>query len=272
MGAFKNKKDLRDFLDQKLATYNHASFIEMDPISIPHFYSKKQDIEISGLFAATFAWGNRVTIIRKSRELMKGMDDAPYDFIRHHDPSDLKRFLHFKHRTFNETDLLYFIRFLKNHYQHADTLESAFLKGPEKKGSASGTIHSFEDEPVGRALTIFNERFFSLENAPKRTYKHIASPVNNSTCKRLNMYLRWMVRKDATGVDFGIWKKISAADLICPVDLHVARVGREFGLIRRKQTDWDTAIELTKALRELDSMDPVKYDFALFGLGVAGEI
>ncbi|MEJ0082937.1 MAG: TIGR02757 family protein [Puia sp.] len=286
MNPFRTREELQDFLEQKVLEYNHPSFIAQDPVSVPHRFSIMQDIEIAGLFAAIFAWGNRTTIIRKSLELIKGMDDAPFDFVKNHTPSDLKRFLHFKHRTFNSTDLLYFIRFLKSHYRQNNSLESAFLPDEasdikikrihavmpnsekNKKEMPSDSDVNTENEIARKALSIFYKRFFSLKNAPGRTQKHIASPDRNSTCKRLNMYLRWMVRQDNNGVDFGIWKKISAADLICPVDLHVARVARGFGLITRKQTDWHTAMELTIALREMDKTDPVKYDFALFGLGV----
>ena len=260
MTAFPNKKELRDFLEKKVLEYNHPSFIATDPVSVPHRFSKKQDIEIAGLFASIFAWGNRTTIIQKSNELMRAMDDDPYNFIRNHRVTDLKRFLKFKHRTFNATDLLYFIQYLRSHYLLSDSLETAFLPPLENMNGGN--------EFIKNALSIFYTRFFSLENAPYRTQKHIATPEKNSACKRLNMYLRWMVRKDKRGVDFGIWRKISTADLICPVDLHVARVARGFGLINRKQTDWETAMELTLALREMDKRDPVKYDFALFGLGV----
>jgi uncharacterized protein (TIGR02757 family) len=286
MNTFRTRGELQDFLEKKVLEYNHPSFIARDPVSIPHRYKIKQDIEIAGLFASIFAWGNRTTIISKSLELMKGMDDAPFDFIKNHGTTDLKRFLQFKHRTFNSTDLLYFIRFLKSHYHQNNSLESAFLPGDmtgikinrfnttitnpakSKNETLSNAEIYADNEFTRKALSIFYRRFFSLKNAPERTRKHIASPDKNSTCKRLNMYLRWMVRQDNNGVDFGIWKKISAADLICPVDLHVARVARGFGLITRKQTDWQTAMELTIALREMDKTDPVKYDFALFGLGV----
>lgn len=286
MKTFRNRKELQDFLEKKVLEYNHSSFIAKDPVSVPHRFSNMQDIEIAGLFAAVFAWGNRTTIIRKSNELLKGMDDAPFDFIKNHGTTDLKRFLHFKHRTFNSADLFYFIRFLKSHYLQNNSLESAFLPGDitcikmnglnalsknsekNKQETLSSSDICGDNEFAKKALSIFYRRFFSLKNVPERTKKHIASPDRNSTCKRLNMYLRWMVRQDNNGVDFGIWKKISAADLICPVDLHVARVARGFGLITRKETDWQTAMELTIALREMDITDPVKYDFALFGLGV----
>jgi uncharacterized protein (TIGR02757 family) len=260
MAPFRNRKELQDFLEKKVLEFNQDSFIAADPVSVPHRFVNKQDIEIAGFFTAIFSWGNRTTIIRKSNELMFDMDNAPFDFIRNHRPSDLKRLLSFTHRTFNTTDLLYFIQFLQSHYQQSDTLETAFFPG--------GTNNTTADDIVKNALTAFHNRFFALEDAPARTRKHIASPENNSTCKRLNMYLRWMVRQDKKGVDFGIWKRIPAAELICPVDLHVARVARKFGMITRKQTDWQTAMDLTRTLRKMDKNDPVKFDFALFGLGV----
>jgi uncharacterized protein (TIGR02757 family) len=247
---------LKDFLDRKVEQYNQPSFIEHDPICIPHLFSKKQDIEIAGFFAAVFAWGNRTTIIKKSRELMKMMDDHPHDFIKGHSEKDLQKLLLFKHRTFNSTDLLYFILFLKEHYRKSGTLETAF-GGSDKKPAR-----------IEEALTGFHDYFFSLPDSPVRTRKHIATPKRHSTCKRLNMFLRWMVRNDKRGVDFGIWRKFQPADLICPIDVHVARVARRFSLIERKQVDWFTALELTAHLKKFDPVDPVKYDFALFGLGV----
>jgi uncharacterized protein (TIGR02757 family) len=248
---------LKDFLDKKVEEYNQPSFIKDDPICIPHSFTKKQDIEIAGLFAALFAWGNRTIIIKKSKELLQRMDDAPYDFVIHHNEQDLKKLLGFKHRTFNDTDLLYFIAFLNYHYNKYESLEAAFYKWMNKK-----------DENVENGLNGFQQYFFSLEDAPQRTKKHIASPAKNSSCKRLNMYLRWMVRRDNMGVDFGIWKKISPSQLVCPIDVHVARVATRFSLLTRKQVDWLAALELTSYLKELDSKDPAKYDFALFGLGV----
>ncbi len=248
--------DLKLFLDKKVEEYNQPSFISADPICIPHGFTKKQDIEIAGFFAALFAWGNRTTIINKSKELMRLMDNAPHWFVLHHTEKDLKSLLHFKHRTFNATDLLYFIHFLQYHYTDHASLEIAFI--PHIKNTVA-----IED-----ALNYFFGYFFSLKDAPQRTKKHIAAPFKGSTCKRLNMFLRWMVRSDNKGVDFGIWKKINPADLICPVDLHVARVARKLKLIERKQTDWLTAVELTQNLKKLDTKDPVKYDFALFSLGI----
>jgi uncharacterized protein (TIGR02757 family) len=247
------KNDLKEYLAQKVDLYNQPSFIKDDPISIPHLFTKKQDIEIAGFFAAMFAWGNRTTIISKSTELMQLMDNAPHDFCLNHSPKQLKNLINFKHRTFNTTDLLYFIEFFNFHYSKHKSLETAF------------TNH---ETTIEEMLTGFHHYFFSLEHVPVRTKKHIATPERKSSCKRLNMFLRWMVRNDNKGVDFGIWKTISPAQLICPVDLHVARVARRFNILKRKQTDWQAALELTGYLRTLDSKDPVKYDFALFGLGV----
>lgn len=247
-------------MDKKVDEYNHPSFIEHDPICIPHRFTKKQDIEIAGFFASIFAWGNRTTIINKATELMKLMDDAPHQFIISHSEKDLKRLLQFKHRTFNVTDLLYFILFLKFHYKQSSTLETAFSKWMNKK-----------DDNIENALIGFHHYFFSLPDAPVRTKKHIATPMRNSTCKRLNMYLRWMVRSDDRGVDFGAWNEIRPSQLICPIDVHVARVAKRLELIQRNTTDWLTALELTTRLKKFDKNDPAKYDFALFGLGVNGE-
>lgn len=252
----KDNNSLIDFLNAKVEEYNQPSFIKDDPILIPHLFTKKQDIEIAGFFASIFAWGGRITIINKSKELINLMNMAPYDFVINHKENDLKKLLHFKHRTFNATDLLYFIEFLKFHYTNYNSLETAFTKWI-KPG----------DENIEQGLIGFYNYFFSLEDVPGRTKKHIATPQKKSTCKRLNMFLRWMVRNDNKGVDFGIWDNIKPAQLICPVDLHVARVAKHFNLLNRKQTDWQTALELTEYLRTLDVNDPVKYDFALFGLG-----
>ena len=218
------KPELKTFLDKKASEYNRPSFILPDPISIPHRFSLQQDIEISGFFASIFAWGNRTIIIKKTSELMKLMDNAPYEFCLHHSEKELRSLLGFCHRTFNTTDLLYFIEFLKYHYSHYSSLEDAFAKWMNQ-----------DDENVEKALIGFHHYFFSLPDAPQRTRKHIASPEKNSTCKRLNMYLRWMVRKDDQGVDFGIWEKMKTSQLICPIDLHVSRVAARFGLITRKQ-------------------------------------
>jgi uncharacterized protein (TIGR02757 family) len=244
---------LKEFLDKKVREYNRPAFIEGDPISIPHLFTKKQDIEIGGLFAAVFAWGNRTTIIAKSTELLQRMDNSPYAFIKDHSAKDLQRLKKFKHRTFNEDDLYYFIEFFHQHYSKYNSLEAAFFPIP--------------DLDTEHGLTHFKKYFFSFEHL-KRTEKHISSPLQKSTCKRLNMFLRWMVRNDNDGVDFGLWKSISPSQLICPIDVHVARVAKKLGLLKRKQVDWLAAVELTTALRKLDKDDPVKYDFALFNLGI----
>lgn len=248
---------LATFLKEKVKEYNRPAFIAADPVCVPHLFSKRQDIEIAGFFAAIFAWGGRTTIINKSKELMTMMDNAPHDFCLHHTGNDLKGLLNFKHRTFNATDLLYFVSFFHHHYGREDSLETAFTKWMTK-----------DDADVENALNGFYQYFFSLPDVPKRTLKHIASPAKQSACKRLNMYLRWMVRQDKGGVDFGIWKNVQPSQLVIPLDLHVARVARHFGLLQRKQTDWLAAKELTAVMKNLDATDPAKFDFALFALGV----
>ncbi len=253
--------DLKEILDEAYERYNQPDFIENDPICIPHQFSKQQDIEIMGFWAAVLAWGQRKTIINKCKELIQWMDGSPHDFILHHQEEDLKPFLQFKHRTFNATDALYFIHFFKHHYQRFDSLEEAFVLNFDASA-----------EHTEKALSHFHQYFFSLEDYPERTRKHIATPARNSACKRINMFLRWMVRQDQKGVDFGLWKKINPAQLVCPCDVHVERVARKLQLITRKPTDWKTALELTQNLKLLDPQDPVKYDFALFGLGVLGEM
>jgi uncharacterized protein (TIGR02757 family) len=252
---FRGLGGLKSFLDSKVAQYNRPDFIKNDPVSIPHLFSKKQDIEIMGFWAATLAWGQRITIINKCKQLISLMDGAPYDFIMNHQEPDLKKLLHFKHRTFTDIDTLYFISFFRYHYSNFDSLENAFVPPGPLKG-------------VEGALNHFRTYFFSLPDHPHRTMKHVSAPSQKSTCKRLNMFLRWMVRKDDCGVDFGIWNKLKPSELIMPCDLHVDRVARKLQLITRKQTDWQTAVELTERLREFDPADPVKYDFALFGLGI----
>jgi len=261
-------ENVKAFLDAKVAQYNQPGFIENDPISIPHLFNRKQDIEIMGFWAATLSWGQRVTIIKKCKELITLMDGAPYDFIINHEEVDLKKLLSFKHRTFNDIDTLYFIAFFRYHYERFESLEDAFLPSNPLKGEQGANQEAPPLGGWGAGLESFRSYFFSLPDYPHRTKKHVSSPSQKSTCKRLNMFLRWMVRQDNCGVDFGIWNRISPADLICPLDLHVDRVARKLLLITRKQTDWQTALELTARLREFDPSDPVKYDFALFGLGI----
>lgn len=254
--------DIKDFLDNKVLQFNQPDFIANDPIVIPHRFTAQQDIEIMGFFAAILAWGQRKTIINKCTDLIERFDGSPYDFIKGHTDRDLQQLLYFKHRTFNDTDLLFFVSFLRYHYSHFDSLEDAFLLGQE--GGADFTIEA--------SLDNFKAYFFSLPDYPIRTRKHISSPKQKSSCKRLNMFLRWMVRQDNKGVDFGIWRRISPAALVCPCDVHVERVARRFGLITSNKINWKTAMELTENLRKLDPLDPVKYDFALFGIGVEGEV
>lgn len=246
--------NIKEFLDRKVEQYNTPSFIESDPISIPHMFEKKQDKEIMGFFAAIFAWGQRKTIIAKAKELATRMDNSPYSYIKDCTDNDLKQLLGFKHRTFNDTDLLYCVDFMKRHYSVFDSLEYAFF--PK------------ENMSVQEGLNYFHHYFFNHQDAPDRTKKHIPSPERKSACKRLNMYLRWMVRNDNCGVDFGIWNKVEPKDLICPLDLHVDRAARKLGLLERDKADWSAASELTNNLLLLDKNDPVKYDFALFGISI----
>ncbi len=246
---------LKNFLDSKVELYNQVEFITLDPILIPHKYTKKQDLEIAGFFAATLAWGQRITVINKCKEILKMMDNAPHQFLLQHKPSDLKPFENFKHRTFNSTDALYFIESLSTYYRAHESLEDAF-------------VGLKNDTTIESGLINFHNQFFSLPDFPARTIKHVSTPARRSACKRLSMYLRWMVRQDDKGVDFGIWKKINPSQLICPCDVHVERVARKLNLIRGKGMNWQTALELTSNLRKLDPIDPVKYDFALFGLGI----
>lgn len=245
-------QQIKELLDRKVAEYNTQRFITKDPVCIPHRFAKKQDIEISGFFAAMFAWGNRTTIINKSNELLQLMDGSPYDFLLHHQENDLQKFLPFVHRTFNGQDALYFIHFLSHHYRQYISLESAF-------NLESGAT-------MKENLIRFHQYFFSLEHLP-RTVKHVATPLRNAACKRINMFLRWMVRNDLHGVDFGIWKQILPKDLICPLDVHVCNVAFRLGLLDSNKANWKQAEKLTEVLRFFDSDDPVKYDFALFALG-----
>lgn len=245
------------FLNEKVDQYNQPFFIAADPICIPHRFSKKEDIEIAGFFAAIFAWGNRTTIINKTTELLALMNNEPHQFCLHHSSHELKSLLAFKHRTFNPTDLLHFIAFFKMHYNKHQSLETAFT-----------TFMQPGDETIVNGLNGFYHYFFSADDVPNRTRKHIAAPFKNSACKRINMYLRWMVRQDTHGVDFGLWKQISPSQLIIPLDVHVTRVARHFKLLDRNNSDWLAAVGLTNTMKTLDANDPVKYDFALFALGV----
>ena len=250
-------QNLQEFLDDCVLRYNVPDFIKDDPIGIPHRFSKLQDIEIMGFWVAMLAWGQRKSIINSALRLVDLMDGAPHDFILNHQETDRKRFLDFKHRTFQATDTLYFLEFFQQYYRQNESLETAFSQWL-----------SPNDLTTEKALIGFHQLFFSLEDAPQRTRKHIATPERKSTCKRLNMFLRWMVRNDGKGVDFGLWQTIQPSQLLIPLDVHVERYARRFGLIQREKTDWLTVLELTENLRRFDANDPVKYDFALVGLGV----
>jgi uncharacterized protein (TIGR02757 family) len=251
---------IRKWLDQKADAYNQPEFIQGDPISVPHRFSQLQDIEIAGFFASIMAWGQRTTIINKANQLIKLMDDAPYQFIVHHEEKDRKVFLEFKHRTLQPDDVIFLVDVLQNYYSHNKSLEDAFAK------HISAT-----DEDTFHALAGFYDMVFNHHTVMERTRKHIATPLRKSSCKRLNMFLRWMVRSDERGVDFGIWKKISPSQLVIPLDLHVGRIARQLELLHRPVNDWQAAKELTEKLKEYDADDPVKYDFALFGAGVMEE-
>ena len=248
------KKELKSFLDLKVEMYNRNSFIASDPIQVPHQFSKKEDIEIAGFLSATIAWGNRIMIIRNAKKMMEIMDNSPFDFIMNHSSKELESITGFVHRTFNSNDLQYFIKSLQNIYQNHGGLES-ILK-PSK-----GDIN------YQNSITEFKTIFFELQHEV-RTEKHISNPLKNSAAKRIHMYLRWMVRKDTKGVDFGLWKTHSPAFLSCPLDVHSGNVARKLGILTRKQNDWKAVHELDTKLRSFDVKDPVKYDFALFGLGV----
>ena len=250
-------KNLQSYLDAQVEKYNRPDFITGDPISIPHRFSKLQDKEIIGFWTAMLAWGQRKTIINSANKLIELTDSAPHDFILNHTEKDRARFLDFKHRTFQPTDTLWFLEFLQRYYRKNTSLETAFSRHLTAK-----------EVTVEKALRGFHDLFFADENAPQRTRKHIATPARKSSCKRLNMFLRWMVREDDKGVDFGLWKSIKPAQLLIPLDVHVDRVARRLGLLQRKQTDWLSVLELTENLRKFDAEDPVKYDFALFGAGV----
>ncbi|QED37104.1 TIGR02757 family protein [Antarcticibacterium arcticum] len=249
-----NKKELKSFLDYKVEEYNNPRFIETDPIQIPHKFSLKEDIEIAGFLTATIAWGNRKSILTNASRLMDLLDNSPYDFIMNHREDDLISLENFVHRTFNGIDLQFFVSSLQNIYNNHGGLENIFTQFAATN-NLQGSIHEFK--------TIF----FELPHLP-RTQKHVSDPYKNSAAKRINMFLRWMVRKDGANVDFGIWEKLKPSQLSCPLDVHSGNTARKLGLLSRKQNDAKALQDLDKSLRKLDAADPVKYDFALFGLGV----
>ena len=249
-----NAEELKIFLDEKVELYNNPNFIESDPIQIPHLFSLKEDIEIAGFLSATIAWGNRKMIIKNSLRMIQLMGNSPYDFVMSHQDYQLEELQNFVHRTFNGQDFISFIKGLQHIYKNHDGLENVFLRH-QGENSMQNSIHEFK------------KIFFEIDHQ-YRTQKHISDPLNNSAAKRINMFLRWMVRQDSKGVDLGIWKNISPSLLSCPLDVHSGNVARKLGLLTRKQNDAKALFELDNKLRELDTNDPVKYDFALFGLGV----
>ena len=248
-----SNNELKEFLDSKYEQYNQKKFIESDPIQVPHNFTSKEDIEISSFLTATIAWGQRKTIIKNSFKMMDLLDNSPYDYIINSTEKEIDK-LNIKHRTFNEIDFRYFIKKLKYIYKDYGNLENLFFENL-KGNTMHNSIHNFKS-------------LFFKNNYPLRTTKHISDPFKGSACKRVNMFLRWMVRKDSNGVDFGIWNKISPSYLSCPLDVHSGRVARKLGMLKRNQNDHKAVIELDNKLRYLDSNDPVKYDFSLFGLGV----
>lgn len=249
-----NQSELKSFLDEKVLQYNTLDFIESDPVQIPHLFSQKEDIEIAGFLSATIAWGNRKMIIKNSHKMMDLMGNSPYDFVMSHTSTDLERLESFVHRTFNGQDFASFIKGLQHIYKNHNGLEAVFAQHQEPNS-------------MQKSISEFKKLFFEIEHQ-NRTQKQISDPMNNSAAKRINMYLRWMCRQDHKGVDFGIWKSISPSLLSCPLDVHSGNVARKLGLLTRKQNDGKALAELDAKLRELDPNDPVKYDFALFGLGV----
>lgn len=249
-----NESELKDFLEEKVQLYNHPNFIESDPIQIPHLYSLKEDIEIAGFLSATIAWGNRKMIITNAKKMMELMGNSPYDFVMNHETHHLEGLEDFVHRTFNGRDFQTFIQSLQHIYKSHNGLEAVFAK------NQSAT-------DLQASISLFKKVFFEFPHL-SRTEKHVSDPMNNSAAKRINMFLRWMVRQDTNGVDLGIWKSISPSQLSCPLDVHSGNVARKLGLLSRKQNDRKALFELDSNLRKFDPNDPVKYDFALFGLGV----
>lgn len=248
---------VRQQLEASAQRYNHPGFIADDPISLPRSFERLADAEIIGFWIAMLSWGQRKSIISSGHKLVALMDGAPHQFVLQHQERDRARFAEFCHRTFQYTDTLYFLSFLQWYYQQHDSLEDAFARFLQPA-----------DPTVEPALRGFHDLFFSLPYAPERTKKHVATPARKSTCKRLNMFLRWMVRHDDRGVDMGHWQRISPSQLLIPLDVHVDKVARSLGLLTRKQSDWQAVLELTEALRAFDAQDPVRYDFALFGMGI----
>ncbi len=252
----KQFEEVRKHLDKAVGLYNHVDFIENDPIQIPHRFSRKEDIEIAGFLSASIAWGQRKSIIKNANLLMDLMDNSPYQFLM--EEKEFVRFNRFVHRTFNGIDCLFFLNSLKNIYQNYGGLEQVFTDGFQKNETIFGALHHFRN------------LFLNMPHEA-RSRKHLSDVTTNSAAKRLNMFLRWMVRKDEQEVDFGLWKNMPMSALMLPLDVHTGDVGRALGLISRKQNDWKTVEEITAILRTFDAQDPIKYDFALFGMGIEAQ-
>jgi uncharacterized protein (TIGR02757 family) len=248
------ESELKEFLDEKAAVYNQPKFIKSDPIQIPHQFTQKEDIEIAGFLTATIAWGNRKSIINNAGRMMQLLDNSPYAFILNHSEEDLKPLSAFVHRTFNGDDFIFFIKALQNIYINHKGLEAVFSKNAQ-------------NDSLQKSISEFKNIFFSISHL-SRTQKHISDPLKNSAAKRINMFLRWMIRNDNRGVDFGIWNSMNPSQLSCPLDVHSGNIARKLGILKRKQNDAKALLELDTNLRKLDREDPVKYDYALFGLGV----
>lgn len=251
--------ELKELLDELHDRYNDRTFIDPDPISIPHTFELREDIEISGFLAATIAWGNRKMIVRNAKRMIDLMEGEPYRFVMESDEKEFLSVVNFVHRTFNGSDFSYFLTALKHIYRNHGGIKRIFVDGYLKNGS------------LEEGIADFRKSFFELEHLP-RVERHLSSVEKNSACKRVNMYLRWMVRNDNRGVDFGLWSEIPASVLYMPLDIHTGNVGRQLGLLSRKQNDWKAVLELTENLRRFDAEDPVKYDYALFGVGVNKEL
>ncbi len=257
MGKKKTDSEMKAYLDAMADRYNNPDFIEYDPISVPHRYSLKEDIEIAGLLAATISWGDRRVIVRNGHKMLDLLGESPYDFVMSYKAGQLKSLDGFVHRTFNHDDLKYFIRALRHIYKMHGGMEKIF------------TLHA-DTSSLQPAIHKFKRIFFEIPH-PQRTAKHIPDPFKGSAAKKMNMLLRWLIRKDSKGVDFGIWQSVSPSILSCPLDVHSGNIARQLGLLKRKQNDAKAVSELDNELRKLDPEDPVKYDFALFGLGISGE-
>jgi len=249
-----NPSELKEFLDEKAAFYEQPKFIETDPVQIPHMFIEKEDIEIAGFLTATISWGNRKSILTNAHKLMELLGNSPYDFVMEHTENDLERLRGFVHRTFNSDDLIYFITGLRHIYKSFGRIEFFFKQYQQ-------------EQYLQKAIHDFKVQFFSLPHLA-RTEKHVSDPLKNSAAKRINMFLRWMIRDHIAGVDLGIWKSLSASQLSCPLDVHSGNVARRLGILSRKQNDGKAVLELDQKLRSFDPTDPVKYDYALFGLGV----